>query len=748
MMTRCLCLALLWFLSAGLFAADFPKAVGRVQPLSPKQWASLDSGTEGSAGLFIGIAKFDEVSGLPQLRYTVDDAIRLADLFVTGLGLLPAANTQLALGGEPNGEASRERLQKLKALGVKVTGATKTELLDALRDVAGRARDPKGMVVVALSTHGFEEKGLAYVMPTDGRQDELEESGIKIETIRSRLEKSAKPTKKLLIVDACREVPVGSVKGVGKLPPAFVQAFREAKGFAVLTACAPGEQSWEDPDLGHGVFTAQLCNAFEAGGAAGGPDGFVRLGSVMTFASEATKDYVDRKRRQVQSPNYSGDESARQIPLAFDTERGKLTDRKTRNMGLLGAAVIAGPEITAALQGEITDSLRDTVEVNLLERLLTRLETLADNTPDNRRDLARFWELERSRFGFRTKPRLVAQPASQKVKAGKEARFRVRAEGNGLHFAWESRRANAPWQTLGGDDDTLDLSGIAAADDGLELRVRVRNAEEEVISDTVRLTVERSDPPRVTDQPRSVTVKTGEAASFRVRAEGTALAYRWETRRGGGAWERDSAGGDELRLARTVPADNGLEVRVTVANADGEVRSETARLTVQRRSEPKITTQPRDVKTRVGETARFRVQATGGNLAYRWETRRQGGGWEPEGGDENELKIGDVSSFERGLEVRVTVTDGDAEVRSQTARLTFSSYLEMFAFPGKVFDVVNNLVMDGNVEVGRFVNPAPGYKYQIEWKLLAGGGFSQVTFAGEIVSVFPAGPLRTGTLFE
>src|SRR5262245_57723811 len=97
-------------------AAD-SRAIGKAHPLSAEQrvQGKLDLG--GSAGLFVGVGKFDETSGLGDLRFTPDDAVLLAHLFVEELQLLPPANVRLALGGEPRSTRGREVLARLRQPG-------------------------------------------------------------------------------------------------------------------------------------------------------------------------------------------------------------------------------------------------------------------------------------------------------------------------------------------------------------------------------------------------------------------------------------------------------------------------------------------------------------------------------------------------------------------------------------------------------------------------------------------------------
>jgi hypothetical protein len=58
-----------------------------------------------NAGLFIGVGEFDARANLSKLRYTPDDAVALAHVFVIERGLIPPARARLALGGAPESEA-------------------------------------------------------------------------------------------------------------------------------------------------------------------------------------------------------------------------------------------------------------------------------------------------------------------------------------------------------------------------------------------------------------------------------------------------------------------------------------------------------------------------------------------------------------------------------------------------------------------------------------------------------------------
>ena len=89
--------------------------------------------------------------------------------------------------------------------------------------------------------------------------------------------------------------------------------------------------------------------------------------------------------------------------------------------------------------------------------------------------------------------------------------------------------------------------------------------------------------PTITTHPSSVTVATGQPASFTVAASGTApLQYQWQ--RNGQVIS--AATSPTFTLASTTVADNGAVFRATVSNAAGSVLSNPATLTVLSNAAP------------------------------------------------------------------------------------------------------------------------------------------------------------------
>ncbi len=127
--------------------------------------------------------------------------------------------------------------------------------------------------------------------------------------------------------------------------------------------------------------------------------------------------------------------------------------------------------------------------------------------------------------------------------------------------------------------------------------------------------------PTLTTQPMSVTVDEGQTATFSAAAEGgEPLSYQWRQN------------GEDLPQATspsftTLPAtrfDTGARFSVVVSNRAGQVTSDDAVLTVTpATAAPVITTQPQAQVVTAGQTATFRVVATGtAPLAFQW--RRDG----------------------------------------------------------------------------------------------------------------------------
>ena len=125
--------------------------------------------------------------------------------------------------------------------------------------------------------------------------------------------------------------------------------------------------------------------------------------------------------------------------------------------------------------------------------------------------------------------------------------------------------------------------------------------------------------PVITESPSSVSVTEGETATFRVVATGTDLSYQWYYKMPEDT-ELISTGSNGTSDSYSFTATsqyNGYTYCCKVTNGIGDyVWSSGAKLVVY--TKPVITESPSPISVTEGETATFRVVATGIDLSYQW----------------------------------------------------------------------------------------------------------------------------------
>ena len=152
------------------------------------------------------------------------------------------------------------------------------------------------LVIVAFSGHGVHLDGTSYLCPTDTDLDETS-TLISVERIYKQLELSGANVK-LVIVDACRNDPRqrgDKAYATGGNARSLAADFGSPpSGILVLSSCAPGQRSWEDNALSHGVFMNFVVSGL--GGAAdkykGNRDNQVSLLELYSYAADKTKAHV------------------------------------------------------------------------------------------------------------------------------------------------------------------------------------------------------------------------------------------------------------------------------------------------------------------------------------------------------------------------------------------------------------------------------------------------------------------------
>ena len=263
-------------------------------------------------------------------------------------------------------------------------------------------------------------------------------------------------------------------------------------------------------------------------------------------------------------------------------------------------------------------------------------------------------------------PAITTQPVSQMVVAGQTATFTVTATGTApVSYQWQSNGTAIGGATA----DSYTTPATTTSDDGDQFTVVVSNAAGSVTSNAAALTVNAAPvAPTITTQPASQTVSAGQTATFTVTATGTApLSYQWQ-KNGTAIGAATTA---SYTTSATTAADNGDQFTVVVSNAVGSVTSRPAALTVSAvLVAPTITTQPASQTVSAGQTATFRVTATGtAPLSYQWQKNGTAIG----GATAASYTTPATTASDSGARFMVVVSNAVGSVTSTAASLTVTT---------------------------------------------------------------------------
>ena len=152
---------------------------------------------------------------------------------------------------------------------------------------------PDGLLLISFAGHGIERGGQAFLLPSDSQVsndvDLLEQTAINVSQIRDRIKKIG-VKQVLMIIDACRNDPVGRANADNPLTPAYTRAFnfdlrnREVQAFATLYATEVGHRAYEYKEKKQGYFTWVLVEGLKGGAA--NEKGEVTLASLVKYLQE------------------------------------------------------------------------------------------------------------------------------------------------------------------------------------------------------------------------------------------------------------------------------------------------------------------------------------------------------------------------------------------------------------------------------------------------------------------------------
>ena len=257
---------------------------------------------------------------------------------------------------------------------------------------------------------------------------------------------------------------------------------------------------------------------------------------------------------------------------------------------------------------------------------------------------------------------VIDQPQDQVAMLGRAVSFYVSAYTHPLaplSFQWYRNG-----QPIAGETRSqLDLPGITEADVAAQFTVVVSNRFGSVTSRVVKVTVVL--PIAIITQPTSAAVSVGEAATFTVVTNSPGLTYVW--RKNGNTVSGYPYYSPTYTTELATADDHGAIFDVVISGPYGQTLVSTAVTLSVVDNPPVITTQPEDAYATVGQSAIFRVLATGNKpLHYQWYQNDT----PIEGQDNDIVSIPILSLAGNGSRIHVVVSNARGTATSSAVTLT------------------------------------------------------------------------------
>lgn len=167
----------------------------------------------------------------------------------------------------------------------------------------------KDTILFYFSGHGILETKTQQVVLclADTQTEDLIATGLPLNNLLAQLSNCA-ASQQLVWLDACHSGGM-TLRGTGNslADPSsqLVEVLRhqaaESKGFYALLSCDQTQQSWEFPELGHGVFTYYLMRGLR--GEAADTQGVIEADALYQYVYHQTLRYIDKTNQQIRLIN-------------------------------------------------------------------------------------------------------------------------------------------------------------------------------------------------------------------------------------------------------------------------------------------------------------------------------------------------------------------------------------------------------------------------------------------------------------
>ncbi|BAZ08295.1 WD-40 repeat protein [Calothrix sp. NIES-4071] len=170
----------------------------------------------------------------------------------------------------------------------------------SLKYITEQARS-EDTILFYFSGHGILDPTTqqCFLCLRDTQKDDLVNTSLPLQELLLRLAQSA-ARQQLIWLDACHSGGM-TLRGTEKLVQVLQGAAAASKGFYALLSCDINQQSWEFPELGHGVFTYYLMRGLR--GEAANPQGVITADELYRYVYHQTLQYIDKTNQQLRLIN-------------------------------------------------------------------------------------------------------------------------------------------------------------------------------------------------------------------------------------------------------------------------------------------------------------------------------------------------------------------------------------------------------------------------------------------------------------
>jgi hypothetical protein len=162
-----------------------------------------------------------------------------------------------------------------------------------------------------------------YLLPADSRHNILSDSAIPLKWVKETLDKSL-ARKKFMIIDACHSgSTIGRSKSIPMSRSFHNEMFSEAEGFAIMSSCKIGQNSYEYPEKNHGVFSYYLLEGLR-GAADNDGDCIITVPDANNYVSKKLREWsisTGLEQNPTFSYKVSGDFIFVKIPIQGKAEK-------------------------------------------------------------------------------------------------------------------------------------------------------------------------------------------------------------------------------------------------------------------------------------------------------------------------------------------------------------------------------------------------------------------------------------------